>query len=215
MKLLNFEFIDTLSKKSGHKLYKNLADKPNGIKNLKEFIENWKHVKYADNDFSEIPCTNMLSYDFKIIYGAIVKGGLLLSLAWLLDILVPTLVVTACFGIIRFFAGGLHFKSYTLCTYVSLISLLSLGYIGSHLPYNWFASTIMFGIVIINIIKFAPVENDNLPIKDGKKPLFKKIALINTVVLFVLNVFICQLPITLGVFMAGIITLPLFNRLKQ
>jgi accessory gene regulator protein AgrB len=69
----------------------------------------------------------------------------------------------------------------------------------------------MFGIVIINIILFAPVKHLNRPFREGEKPRFKKIAIVNTVILFLFSSIFQYTSISVGAFLAGVIVLPIFN----
>jgi accessory gene regulator B len=179
---------------------------------VKQLIQNIKHVQYTDDELTENAYIQIFFYSFKVIYGAIIKAGLLLSAAWLLDILISTLVVTACFGIIRVFSGGLHFHSYTVCIYSFLATVLCIGDIGSVMPYNWIINLVIFGIVIINIIILAPVEHPNRPFKEGERTKFKKIAIINTLIVFVISLITKYTPVSLGALLAGIIVLPVFNK---
>jgi accessory gene regulator protein AgrB len=131
MYILNFKFIDTLSRKSAKWAYEKQSSDVEGMKPILDLTlkikQRWRKdkIEYTDCELTEDEWLKKFEYDFKFTYGAIVKGTLLLSVAWLLNILIPTLVVTACFGIIRVFSGGLHFDSYTLYTYISLITLIS------------------------------------------------------------------------------------------
>jgi accessory gene regulator B len=210
--IFTFKFIDAWSIYCAKRLYEPIKDKPEILRQLKVLIENIKHVTYDDNELNEQSYIDIFQYAFKAIYGAIIKGGLLLLIASLLNILVPTLVVTASFGIIRVFAGGLHFKSYTLCTYVSLICFLIGGVIGSAFKYNLYINIIVYIFALTNFLLYAPVENENLPIKPHKKIIFKRIAIVNTTILLLLNtIFLYNISITVGVFIAGLITLPIFN----
>ncbi len=211
--ILTFKFIDIWSKYSAKKLFEPMKNNPDSINQLKLLIEKIKRVEYEENELNEDSYIGIFNFTFKGLYGAIIKGGLLLSIAWLLNILEPTLVVTASFGIIRVFAGGFHFESYALCTYVSIASLLVLGVIGKHLDYNMYINIIVAVFSVILFILFAPVENKNLPIKPKNKPIFKLIAILNTTTITILNLLVFnQATIILGILMTGIITIPILNK---
>lgn len=216
--ILTFKFIDIWANKSAKNTYVKIKDSPEQLKSLKEFIEEIKNVKYEENELNELSYTKTFEYGFKIIYGAIIKGGLLLISAWLLNILLPTLVVTASFGIIRVFAGGLHFDSYTKCTYVSLIALLLGGALGKYIPFIMLINIIVFIFTLSMFTSFAPVENKNRPLKEFEKPKFKTIAIINLFFLLVVQCFvdvnIIKESIMFGMLFAGTITLPIVNKLQ-
>jgi accessory gene regulator B len=212
MYILNFKFLDTLSQKSAEWAYKKQSNKKDGMEPVLELIQNIKHKKYASDELTKEDWLKKFEYDFKATYGAVIKAGLLLSTAWLLDILIPTLVVTACFGIIRVFSGGLHFPSYTVCIYSFLATVLCIGGIGSVMMYNWIINLIIFLIVFINIIVFAPVEHPNRPFKEGERTKFRKTAIINTSIVFVISLITQYPPVSLGALLAGIIVLPVFNK---
>lgn len=216
--LLTFNFIDNWSQSSAQHIYNKIKYSTVELSNVRNIIENLKKVKYEDSELTEQSYTELFSYGFKVIYGAIIKGGILLTLALLLNILIPTLVVIASFGIIRVFAGGLHFESYTKCTYISIVFLLMLGVMGSIIPFNNIINIIVFVFTLAMFVSFAPVENQNRPLKDKEKSRFKSITIINLFILLALQSFIdvniIKESIMFGILLSGFITLPIVNKLK-
>lgn len=211
--IFSFEFINHFSDISAMIVYSK-------IKNYKieNIINSFKKSDNSNMRFTYEDYIDLFSYGFKVIYGAIVKGIILILLACILKVLISTLVVTSSFGIVRIFSGGLHMKSYTKCTYISLTILLLGAFLGKNIPFYNLINIIVFIFTFIMFILFAPVENENRPLKDFEKFKFKIKAIIHLFVLFIIQLFldlnIIKESIMFGVLLAGIITLPIVNKLK-
>lgn len=160
-------------------------------------------------------------YGFQIIYGGIIKILLLVLTSLLFRTLIPTLIVTFSFAIIRVFAGGLHFNSYTKCAYISLATLIFGGLITNYITYNNLFGISVFIFTLIVFLLYAPVENENRPLKNNDKVKFKIISMILLLVLFILQQYFVLLDInyvsmgiTIGVLLSGLIATPVINKLK-
>ncbi len=154
-------------------------------------------------------------YGFQIIYGAANKAILLVLLGLLFQILPQVLIVTLTFAILRVWAGGLHFDSYTKCAYISLFSLIIMGLMAKHIQLDQITNITIFSLVFITFLIYAPVENKNRPLKGNEKIKFKVIAISLLFILFVLSILISSNPIVFGVLLAGLISLPVVNKLES
>lgn len=158
-------------------------------------------------------------YGFQIIYGAIVKGLLLIAVSYLLGILIPTLVLTGCFALLRVWSGGLHFDSYTKCAYISLASLLVFGCLARYVVLNDIITYGVFIFALIIFILYAPVEHVNRPLKEEEKKKYKVIAITTLILMFILtNIFnmghLATNSIAYGVLMASLIATPIVNKIS-
>ncbi|MDD4624635.1 MAG: accessory gene regulator B family protein [Bacilli bacterium] len=157
-------------------------------------------------------------YGFQIFYGSINKGLLLLIIGLALHILPQILVATLSFALLRVYIGGLHFDSYTKCAWVSLASLTTLGLLSKYVSYSNLINTLIFIVLLGIILKLAPIENKNRPLKGNEKIKFKYVALILLFALYIVQILIndknINNSIMYGVFLSGIIALPIFNKIK-
>jgi len=120
---------------------------------------------------------------------------------------------------LRVFAGGLHFNSYTKCAYVSLLSFAIMGIMAKYVFLNISQSVIIFLIVFILFLIYAPVEHINRPLKNNIERIkFKIISLVLLILLFLITVntnnVIISNSIIYGVILAGTITTSFVNKLK-
>jgi hypothetical protein len=112
-----------------------------------------------------------LQYGLHAIYGEIFKTSVVLSIAALLHIFIPTYVVMLSFSILRAFIGGKHLHSSSKCLVFTSVLLLVTGLISSisyspllsnHLMYDtWFLRIvyyIAFGVFLEVISITKPFE---------------------------------------------------------
>jgi len=128
-------------------------------------------------------------YGFQVIIGALVKGALLLTLALVLRIFVPTIVVVLVFASIRTIAGGYHMDTYGKCIAVSLGMFLVAGLIVQYTWTMWSSTCLVFLYIITFIIgfytiyKYAPRDTPNKPITKPEE--IRKFRLLSFIYIFV------------------------------
>ena len=136
----------------------------------------------------------------------------------LLNILPQFILVTLSFASIRIFAGGLHYDSYAKCSYISLLSFTITALLAKYIILNQLITALIFLIVFIIILIYAPIEHKNHPIKENKKIRFKIIALFVLSTLTIIYMFtnntIISNSIIYGVLLVGLISTPIVNKLK-
>jgi accessory gene regulator B len=198
----------------------------NGVINMK-YLFNFKYVK-----LSSYLCARWLQvmreeshkyrsgyyYGFQILFGAINKLILLVGLSLLFGIFNTTMMAMLSFVVLRVFAGGLHFKSYTLCAYFSISSMILLGVLAQQIVFNNYITNMIFGLIFVMFLLNAPVENFNKPFKNNEKTKYKIFTLFVASILFLIQYIISitwiKISILLGVILAAIITLP-FLKFKR
>ena len=157
-------------------------------------------------------------YGFQIIIGGINKFILLIISGLLLNILPQLLLTTLSFVPLRLFSGGLHLNNYTKCLYFSLLTFIVFGLLSKYIILNQFITMLIFIFVFILILIYAPVEHPNRPLNNNEKIRFKYIALLILTGLYLTtsltNNIIITNSITYGILLAGLITLPVINKLK-
>lgn len=108
---------------------------------------------------------------------------LALCTALAMDILSTAVVVLVSSGSLRVFTGGFHFANPFTCMLSSVIIVNALGFAAYHLAgILSFGQTIAFLTVVMfsciyYIIRKAPVETPNKPIKAERRPILKKIGI--------------------------------------
>ena len=157
-------------------------------------------------------------YGFQIIIGGINKFILLIIPGLLLNILPQLLLTTISFALLRIWTGGLHYDSYTKCSYISLLSFTLTALLSKYIILNQFIAMLIFLSVLFLILIYAPIEHKNKPIKENKKLRFKIIALFVLSILVIINMFtnniIISNSIVYGILLVGIIMLPIVNKLR-
>ena len=157
-------------------------------------------------------------YGLQIIIGGINKFLLLIIPGLLLNILPQLLLVTFSFASLRIWTGGLHYDSYTKCSYISLLSFTITALLAKYIILNQFISMLIFLSVLFLILIYAPIEHPNRPIKEKEKIKFKIIALFVLSTLTIIHMFtnniIISNSIVYGILLSGLISTPFVNKLK-
>ena len=157
-------------------------------------------------------------YGFQIIIGGINKFLLLITLGILLNILPYLILTTLSFISLRIWTGGLHLDSYSKCTYVSLLSFTLIALLAKYIILGQFINISIFLIIYFLILIYAPISHPNRPIKEKQKIKFKLIALFSLSILTIIHSFtnsiIISNSIIYGILLAGLIMLPIVNKLR-
>jgi len=127
-----------------------------------------------------------------IFYGELFKYLIVLSIAWCLNILIPTFFIMNTFSSLRGLAGGVHLSSFNKCFTAMIVFFLSLGYIINSVHISLIMSFIVitmgFGWSIYIAFKYAPQERPDKTDKDcdnGNKMKYRTIVFI--IVSFVIS----------------------------
>ncbi|WP_326910859.1 accessory gene regulator ArgB-like protein [Sedimentibacter sp. MB31-C6] len=146
-------------------------------------------INYLTNNITEYFCSNNIItddekdiyiYGLQLIISSVVGIILIISLGFILNNIINSILFLITFISIRMYSGGYHANSYIKCN-VSLviIYLLSIVVI-SIIPYNYisimYISMIILTIYII--IKYSPVDNKNKKLTNNQKKRNKKVTLI-------------------------------------
>jgi len=195
------------------------------VKLISYFLSKYLHSKiqkYHNQGYDMGKCAKyniqVYYYGFQIIIGGINKFLILIIPGLLLNILPQLLITTFSFASLRIWTGGLHYDSYTKCSYISLLSFTITALLAKYIILNQFITMLIFLSVFILILIYAPVEHPNRPIKEKEKIRFKIIALFVLTILIIIyiftnNVIICN-SIIYGILLTGVISTPFANKLK-
>lgn len=162
---------------------------------------NLNHISkvLSDRKSKEINLTleeaiEIIAYSLQAIYGEILKLITLLILAKLLNILLPTLIITMVFSMFRVFAGGVHMNTKIKCFLIMFIMFLGSGQIVQCIVssnYNPVYNLILISIVALvgklTIKRYAPQDTPNKPIVGYvKRQKFKKLSYIFLLIILIL-----------------------------
>lgn len=131
-------------------------------------------------------------YGFFIVFAAIVKGVILVSVAFLLGVLLPVLLITAAFASLRIIAGGYHMDTLGKCLFVSMGLFVAAALIAQHTYGLWSMISLVALITITFItglyilIRYAPKDTPNKPITNPKE--IRKFKCLSIVYLFILTI---------------------------
>ncbi len=114
-------------------------------------------------------------FGFQVAIGSIVKTALLVAVSAIFGVLIPTLIVSISFALLRKVAGGYHMDTYGKCLLVSIGFFVAAALIAKHTyPYwntTWLVIliTLTFTIGLYILKKYAPKDTPNRLITDPKE----------------------------------------------
>lgn len=150
----------------------------------------------------DISRIDTLRFGLEIIFAALIKGIILVSLAHLLGILPEVMFAMACGAIYRLLSGGAHCSRYLRCLTLGVLLYLGAGelgiYLGRYLPTNLLVYLLLAGYLLSSLCVIALVP--------GEVP-FKKITNISERIMFKI-LSLVYLSLWLG---ASIIVVRYFN----
>lgn len=152
------------------------------------FVSKWSYAcaKHLANVLNENHQKRAVYYlGFFIVIGEVVKAVIMLAVASLFGVLIPTLLIVFVFGSLRMIAGGYHMDTYGKCLFVSsgffIISALVAQYTYTYWNIGsiFFIITVTFIIGLYVLIRYAPKDTPNKPItKPQEKLKFKRLSIV-------------------------------------
>jgi len=131
-------------------------------------------------------------YGFTVVFGAILKGIIIVSVSYLLGILVPTLFIVLMFGSVRMIVGGSHLDTYWRCILTSLSFFIIIGLISKYTFIYWSSTSILVFVLLTfitaftGILKWAPSDSPNRPITNEKEiRKFRNLSIIYGIIWFI------------------------------
>lgn len=153
------------------------------------------------------------TYGIQFFVGGFIKIFLLMIIAFILGIVVESLIVALTFASFRVIGGGWHMKSYVSCAIVSLTTFLGTALI-AHNIYNYLHTTNLSYLISFCVVsgayviyKYVPKDTPNKPINTQEQiKKFKKWSLVYLIIwtlvmslLVLLNIKIIVLASCLGI----------------
>lgn len=124
-------------------------------------------------------------YGFQIAIGSIFKIVTLVVVSLILGVLIPALIISVSFALLRKMAGGYHMKTYGKCLFVTISLFVGSALVARYTNQYWSVEslliflTLTFITAICALIKYAPKDTLNRLITDPKeKRKFKTLSII-------------------------------------
>lgn len=124
-------------------------------------------------------------YGFQIAIGGIIKAATLVAVATLFGVLIPALIVSLSFALLRKVAGGYHMNTYGKCLVVTIGLFVSAALLARYTYLYWSLEsmiiliTLTFSIALYILIKYAPKDTPNRLITDPEeKRKFKSLSIL-------------------------------------
>lgn len=112
---------------------------------------------------------------------------MILSVAFITNTLLISIIFTFSFCLLRAYTGGYHSKSYAGCYAVTMINYILLLIINSSLgAYKAYVSLVIMIASVFIIWKFAPIKHVNNPFDENERDKYKNIS---RILISVLSVF--------------------------
>ena len=142
-----------------------------------EFVSNhsakWLAKKVPNDKYPTVEDQiEVFTYGFMVVWGAIFKAMLMVSLASIFSIKLPTLIIALTFSSLRIIAGGYHFGEYNKC-----ITFSTIQFIGSALLIKytlqywsfidmWYLFNFCVVMTMYIIYRYVPRDTPNKPITE-------------------------------------------------
>lgn len=156
----------------------------------------------------------IIEYGLEGIYLTVTKLIIIYSLAYFLDILLETFLVSLTYNLIRFTAFGMHASKSLHCLIISLITFIGGALLVIYLNISLLIKTMLSILCILLIYKYAPADTKNKPIVSSKRrKIYKTICIITgiiyTILIIVFNKHIISNYLLIGMIEAVITILPI------
>ena len=151
-------------------------------------IENKIKKEYPKYSKEEI---ETIMYGVETIYITITKTIIIFSLAAVLGLFKELLFLLIAFNIMRIPAFGLHASNGTICLIFSSLLFIISTILCKYLNIPVSVSIIIYILMFINIVLYAPADTVKRPLINAKKrKRYKIISIIFTLIYFLLSLFI-------------------------
>ncbi len=124
-------------------------------------------------------------FGFQVAIGSIVKTVILVAVSTILGVLIPTLIISVSFALLRKVAGGYHMDTYGKCLLVSIGFFVAAALLAKHTYRYWSITWLVilialtFSIGLYMLVKYAPKDTPNRLITDiNERRRFKTLSIV-------------------------------------
>ena len=147
-------------------------------KNIKEQYPNYSKEKIDE-----------IMYGVEGIYLTITKTIIIFTLALILGIFKELLFLLIAFNFIRLFAFGMHVDKSSKCLIFSSTLFIISTFICKYISINNLTLFILYSIIFISVILYAPADTVKRPIlKKNKRQKFKILSIIVATIYFIISI---------------------------
>ena len=144
-----------------------------------------QYPSYSNDKLDEI------MYGVEGIYLTITKTIIIFGLALILGIFKELLILLVAFNFIRLFAFGMHANKSITCLIFSSLVFLTGAFLCKYITISKEVLYILYFLVFIIIIKYAPADTKKRPLlKSNKRLRFKILSVMVTLTYFIISFFI-------------------------
>lgn len=141
---------------------------------IEKLSSRWVDIQIGNGSIQEDD-KELYRYGYQLLIGRAISVIIAQIMAGILGVFMETLVFMIVFIAVRQYAGGYHLKSTDKCIFFSTLLLVGAGVLSQYIAL--FSKNILFvlwTIAIIVILILAPVENDNKPLDESEKKVYRK-----------------------------------------
>ncbi|MFZ5639685.1 MAG: accessory gene regulator ArgB-like protein [Bacillota bacterium] len=156
-----------------------------------------------------------IRYGMEIIFGALIKGMIIIGISWWLHITPYVLAAVITSGSFRLLAGGVHCHTYGRCLVLGSTVAVFIGSLAPVIGYRLNPNFLLSSVVLAALIglgfvhKWAPADTPAKPVtREEKRKKFKKLSFLYvitwTVIMFVFILLGRQIPSIIPLAMASL-----------
>ena len=150
-----------------------------------EFIVNETLKKFNDNQIIDDDNEDIYRYGLQLLVATIVKGIVILLIAFILKVVPETLLFLSVFASLRVNAGGVHADNYFTCLLVTIVFNFGSIYLAPLLTNGFILFAILY-ICGILIYIYAPVDTPNKPLNKDEIIIYTKRSRMVFIILLIL-----------------------------
>lgn len=144
-----------------------------------------QYPKYSEDKLDEI------MYGVEGIYLTITKTIIIFALALILGIFKELIILLIAFNFIRLFAFGMHANKSITCLIFSGLLFIIGAILCKHITISKEVLYILYFLVLIIMIKYAPADTKKRPLlKSNKRLRFKILSILMTIIYFIITILI-------------------------
>lgn len=145
------------------------------INNFTEFLVKNNIIEEKQREIYAYGLSQLIVYLYNFLTVIII--GLIFGMVW------QSIAFTAFYMMIRPYAGGYHARTPQMCYVYSLIMIIAVLFLIKIIPLNGLLYLLIYAISSIIILKLSPVEDENKPLDNIEKVVFRKRAIKSHIIL--------------------------------
>lgn len=145
------------------------------INNFTEFLVKNNIIEEKQREIYAYGLSQLIVYLYNFL--TVIVIGLIFGMVW------QSIAFTAFYMMIRPYAGGYHARTPQMCYVYSLIMIIAVLFLIKIIPLNGLLYLLIYAISSIIILKLSPVEDENKPLDNIEKVVFRKRAIKSHIIL--------------------------------